>query len=166
MKRTRFILLLQLLFILPLASCEKLNDLVKGDVTCKIDGRAWTSFEDDFKLSDVDCIISNNGEQIYIVAINTKTSDDLSILITTPGKVISGGSYELSSDRYNFGSYYDPQSNKFITGNGYKGTIEIKSIDKVKMRISGSFQFIAFDAKTNKSISITDGQFDTDYTVQ
>lgn len=157
--------MLQLLFVLPLASCKKLNDLVKGDVTCTIDGRSWTSYADDFKLREAECKISNKGEQVFITATNTKTSENVGILISTPGVVVSKGKYTLNSDIYLSGSYYLFDVGQFITGNGYQGEVEILSIDTVKSRIAGKFHFSCYNEKNKQAVVVSEGRFDIRYTI-
>lgn len=165
MKRSRFIILLQLLFILPLASCEKLNDLVKGDVTCKIDGKPWSSFSDDFKLAEAYGEVTYNWERVSINATNTKTSEKIGFTVSTPGKPVLEGKYVLNSESFLTGSYYLFNVGHFITGKGYQGVVEILNIDTVKSRIVGKFHFSCYNEENKQAVIVSEGRFDTQYTI-
>ncbi len=159
-------LLMPLAILLSSASCKKqASETRKGPVNCKIDGRPWSSYSDDFKLSDAECRISNNGEQVFITATNTKLSEKVGITIATPGQKVVEGKYNLNIDNYLTGRYYLFNTGQFITGNGYEGEVEIISIDNVKSRITGKFQYSCYNEQAKKSVVITEGNFNLQYTV-
>ena len=163
MTTSRLTMISLTLFSLALASCEKLTDLVKGDVSCKIDGKSWTSFADDFKLDDAEGRISNNGERVRIMATNTKTSERIDILISTPGKPIAVGKYILNSQSHITASYYLSNVGQFTTGNGYQGEVEITGIDKERFQIKGKFNFSGYNELIKRAVVVSDGRFDVDY---
>ena len=159
-------LIMPIAVLITSASCKKtVNEVDILSVNCKIDGRVWTSYSDDFKLSAAGCRISKNGEQVFITAINTKLSSDLAILISTPGVKVIEGKYDLNSQSFLSGTYYLFNVGQFVTGNGYQGEVEIISIDKIKSRITGKFHYSCYNEQAKKSVEITEGNFNIPYTV-
>ena len=166
MKNYSSILIIPIAVLITSVSCKKtINDVEILSVDCKIDGRVWTSYSDDFKLSDAQCRLSNNGEKVFITATNTRLSEKIGILISTPGKLIIEGKYDLNSQSFLSGTYYLFNVGQFITGNGYQGEVEIISIDKIKSRITGKFHYSCYNEQAKKSVEITEGNFNIPYTV-
>ena len=155
--------LLLLFIFLTSESCKKSEEAPNGDVTCKIDGRGWTSYSDDFKLSEADGEVTRNWERVSINATNTKTSEKIGITVSTPGKVVTEGKYVLDSKNFLSGSYYLLNVGQFITGDGYQGEVEIISIDKTKSEITGKFQYNCYSQVTKQSVVITEGIFKVHY---
>ena len=166
MKNYFSILIIPIAVLITSASCKKtVNEVDILSVNCKIDGRTWTSYSDDFKLSAAKCRISKNGEQVFITATNTRLSEKIGILISTPGKLIIEGKYDLNSQSFLSGTYYLFNVGQFVTGNGYQGEIEIISIDKIKSRITGKFHYSCYNEQTKKSVEITEGNFKLPYSI-
>lgn len=157
-------LILPLLVVLASVSCKKNSEeLAKGDVTCKIDGRSWTSYSDDFKLAEAYGEVTYNWERVSINATNTKTSEKIGITVSTPGQPVVEGKYVLNSESFLTGSYYLSNVGHFITGKGYQGEVEIISIDRVKKQIVGKFNYTCYNDQTKQSVNITEGNFKVEY---
>ena len=166
MKNYFSILIISIAVLITSASCKKtVNEVEILSVNCKIDGRVWTSYSDDFKLSAAKCRISNNGEEVFITATNTRLSEKIGITIATPGQKVVEGKYKLNIDNYLTGRYYLFDVGYFVTGQGYQGEVEIISIDKIKSRITGKFHYSCYNERSKKSVEITEGNFNIPYTV-
>ena len=146
------------------ASCK--DETVQPDIAfaCKINGKDWRPYSNDFKLKATVCHLINNGETLHITAIHSTTHEDIGILVSTPGQLIKKQTYRLNSDRFFVGTYDKSVSGgEFITGNGYEGTVEIKNINHTDKSIEGSFHFKALNAATLEVVTITEGQFNLKY---
>ncbi len=164
MKNFTDFLILALFLILTSASCKKNSDEpLNAAVSCKIDGRAWQSYSDDFKLSGSRGEVTRNGDRVSMFATNTKTSEKIGITISTPGKTVTEGKYIINSKSFLYGSYYLYDVGQFITGAGYQGEVELISIDKVTSQITGKFQYSCYNENTKKSVIITEGNFKVHY---
>ncbi|RYX85562.1 hypothetical protein EON73_02905 [bacterium] len=156
-------LILPLALFLSSASCKKDSTKIESGFTCKIDGKRWRTYSSDFKKMEDECHITKNGESIFIKAVNTNSLEHFSILVESPGKIVTEGVYALNSDRYFYGSYRAPDVGDLITGNGYEGQIEIIKIDKENSRIIGKFNYTCHSDLTKQSRTITEGQFNIMY---
>jgi len=158
-------LILPLAIFLSSASCKKDSTKIESGFTCKIDGKKWNTYSDDFKFRETNCQITEKGESIFIKAYNTNLSENFSIIVHSVGKVVAEGKYPLNSNAYFVGLYGNPTYGNFITGNGYEGEIEIIKIDKDNSRISGKFHFTGYNDKAKQSRSITEGTFNILYLI-
>lgn len=164
MKNLILTLIIPLCILLTAVSCQKSNALKYGGFSCKVNGRLWEPYTNDFKLQPTECIISQEGKSISIRARNTNKNEHISILVNSLDNVITEGKYLLNSDRYFWGSYDKPFGD-FITGNGYEGEIEIIKIDRVTKKMTGKFFFNCNDKQTNETVNVTQGEFNLRYYV-
>jgi len=158
-------LLFLLLFPLLMgASCKKDKDDISVDFSCKLNGTVWNPFTDDFKLREAEAHLTNNGTELFIKAINTKSREDIGFGIYTQGIPIAVGKYMLNMSTMQYG-YYSKNDFKgeFKTKTGFEGEAEIISIDKSGRKITGRFQFKCLNETTGDSVTITEGQFNLQY---
>ena len=159
-----FFSLLPIIVLLFISSCDK--DEIDTGFTCKVNGDRWRPFVDDFKLSETECHLTDNGETLFIKARNTNRRESFGILISTPGILISTKTYVINSDRFFSATYYENSSGPgdyYQTNSEYKGRIEIKNIDEVNKRITGTFYFDAYNEKTKQTVKISNGTFNIRY---
>lgn len=129
--------------------------------SAKINGKVWRPSSSDFKAPAISCQIKVSFDEMSISA--SSSSESLFIIVSTDGKKIIPAKYPLNSDRYLVGVFSKSGPIDFRTGNGYGGEIEIKSIDTLKMRISGTFYYTCFNSLLNESVKVSNGKFDIFY---
>lgn len=147
------------------ASCK--DETVQPDIAfaCKINGKDWRPYENDFKLQETECHLTNNGTELFVFARNTTSREHIGFIVSTQGLPVQKGTYNINSDRYYVGFYNrNATSLNFSTGNGYEGTVEIKNINHTDRSIQGSFNFKAFNATSQEVVIITEGRFNLKYT--
>ncbi|KHJ37372.1 hypothetical protein PBAC_24400 [Pedobacter glucosidilyticus] len=160
----KLITCLPVIIFLSAASCKK--DEIDTGFTCKVNGERWRPFANDFKLQETECHLTNNGETLFIKARNTNSREHLGILVSTPGILISTKYYTINSNMFLSGTYDSNSSGPgdyFQTNSSYTGQVEIKSIDTVNKRMTGTFFYDAYNEKTKQTVKITSGTFNLKY---
>ena len=148
------------------ASCKPLDGpeySVNQSFSAKVNGKIWRPFVDDFKLQETSCQIKVSFDAMSIRARNTRSSETIFIILSTPGSKLVVGKYPLNSTQYKVGTFSSGQ-NEYSTGSGYSGEIEISSIDTSKKKISGNFHYRCFNSVLNEVVEVSNGQFDLFYT--
>ena len=145
-------------------ACKKSNSEPDPGFQCKLNGKTWRPYNDDFKSSEAEIHLLNNGESIFIQASNSRSREAFGIGIYSPGKPITPGKYILDR-KTDFRGFYERRTTQelFYTGSGYEGVLEILKIDKVKSRISGTFYFKAYNETSKSMVDITKGKFNLEY---
>ncbi|WP_069660107.1 DUF6252 family protein [Arcticibacter eurypsychrophilus] len=142
-------------------ACKKSNNEPDSGFKCKLNGKTWRPYNDDFKSQEAEIHLLNNGQEIFIRASNSRSREGVGIGVYTPGILIVPGKYTLKSKTHFSGSYYrDATHESFYTQSGYEGVLEILKIDTIKSRISGTFYFKAYDETSKSMVDVTNGEFD------
>jgi len=173
--------LIFILILLVFSTCKK-NELDAlppatqiGNYTfgCLINGVAWVpngsgGFSPDKAVEGGYQDDYGNPKQRHNVWITTVRNDGSSMDIYLRN-VFKEGEYLLNYDTgvaisvlfpENYAYYYDRNSN-YITTSKYKGKVIVTRADTVHSIISGTFEFTGYDAITKKTITVTNGRFDT-----
>ncbi|WP_262713590.1 DUF6252 family protein [Pedobacter aquae] len=88
----------------------------------------------------------------------------MTIGIYTSGVKIKVGFYNLNQIQIMSAKFDELiPGEDFRTGNGYEGVLEIKSIDTVNRRMTGTFYFDPYNEKTKQTVKITSGTFNLKY---
>jgi len=171
-----------LLFSIFLFSTCKKNELDAlppatqiGNYTfgCLINGVAWVpngsgGFSPDKAVEGGYQYDYNDPKQRHNVWITTVRKDGSSMDIYLHN-VFKEGEYLLNFDTAvrptilfpeNYIYYYDRNSN-YITTSRYTGKVIVTRADTMHSILSGTFEFTGYDANTKKTISVTNGRFDT-----
>ncbi|WP_069660444.1 DUF6252 family protein [Arcticibacter eurypsychrophilus] len=145
-------------------ACKKSNNEPDSGFKCKVNGKTWRPYNDDFKSREAEIHLQHNGEDIFIQATNSRSREAVGVGIYTPGKRILPGKYTLDSKTGRRG-FYDKNATheSFYTQSGYEGVLEILKIDTIKSRISGTFYFKAYDETSKLSVDVTKGEFNLTY---
>lgn len=159
-----YLLFLLLTLVLTSGSCKKSKDEISIAFSCKLNGDTWNPYSGDLKLREAEAHLTNDGTELFIKGLNTKSHEDIGFGIYTPGTKISVGKYKLNMPTMQFG-YYSKNDFKgeFKTKTGFVGEVEIVSFDKSRKTITGRFFFNGFNETTNTSIAITAGEFNLRY---
>ncbi|WP_069661299.1 DUF6252 family protein [Arcticibacter eurypsychrophilus] len=145
-------------------ACKKSNNEPDSGFKCKLNGKKWRPYNDDFKSREAEIHLQNNGQEIFILATNSRSLEAIGVGIYTPGKRILPGKYTLDGKTGPRGFYDNNATHEsFYTQSGYEGVLEILKIDTVKLRISGTFYFKAYDETTKLSVDVTKGEFNLAY---
>lgn len=146
------------------ASCKDETVKPEMEFACKIDGKDWRPYSNDFKKPATECHLTQSGTDLFISSSNTRSREDIGFIVNTQGLPVQKGIYNINSDRYYVGFYSrNATSQNFSTGNGYEGTVEIKNINHIDRSIQGSFNFKALNPNTQEVVTITEGQFNLKY---
>lgn len=138
-------------FLLLIICCKK-SDTQLNKFKCTLNGNIWRSYNDDRALE----LEANLINGLTIKATNKIDKEVFTIGTYHLNSVLQEREYVLK------GSYERKVSNEIF--NDKKGFINIKSIDAVAHRITGSFYFEAVNATTKEVVNITDGEFNVKYT--
>jgi hypothetical protein len=139
------------------------NKNYRSITTCNVDGKAWSDCYPMMGKS------SNSTGQWYKSAIGTPlrlyfTSgcDSPFIDINISLSVFSGvGSYSVSTDSYaEYEIYYPIDRIRYRTNLSSTGTVSITKFDTSRQEISGKYEFKVYNSDSNKTKTITNGQFD------
>lgn len=157
--KLKMVILLLFPFLIAV-SCKKDGDEIDSGFVCKLNGKTWRPYVDDFKLQETQAHIIDKGATFYVLARNTRSREHISFAVSNSGKMVQIGTYELNSMKAPVGLYdKNDFQGVYSTKPGYEGTLEIIKIDDVLKRISGRFSFNAHNETTNESVSISNGSF-------
>ncbi len=164
MKRNFLTLICLMCCIIVIGSCKKdLND-IHHNFKCKLYGSDWYPQENDLKLREAEAHLTLDGKQLFVKAHNSKSREGIGFLVWDKDADIKIGKYTLNSNNTYVG-YYDKKdfNGQYYTGRDYQGGVEIVALDKSAKKVKGYFYFKCFNATTNQSAEITEGEFNLEY---
>ncbi|MDB5014852.1 MAG: hypothetical protein JWQ25_3054 [Daejeonella sp.] len=138
-------------FLLLTVCCKK-SDTQLNKFKCTVNGNLWRSYNDDRALE----LEANIKGRLTIKATNTINKEVFIIGTYIINGVLEEGEFVLK------GSLERKVSNEIF--NDKTGYINIKRVDAIAHRITGSFYFEAVNATTKEVINTTDGEFNVKYT--
>jgi len=139
-------------FMLSLASCEKDDEDMPGQLSAKVDNVAWQA--DGSILAVID---NRNGDNLLIIFAKDNKNEEI---IITAKDVTGTGTYTDATDPSRNHGQYTINPNKYwysLFLNSF--SVTITKFDQTAKKISGTFRFQAEAAHDNSIKSITDGVF-------
>ncbi|QPH39002.1 DUF6252 family protein [Pedobacter endophyticus] len=152
-----------LLFVITcFAGCKK-DDKITDNFKCKVNGKVWRPGNTDFKYGHAaEAHLIDDGKTFFVTAYQEGSRQSITISIFL-GTNVEPGTYYFKNSTHS-AVLVDPSNDlKFVTQQGYDGSIEIVSLDKGSKTVTGRFSFKALDTETNNVAEVTDGQFNLQY---
>lgn len=151
-----------LLLVTCFVGCKK-GDKITDNFKCKVNGKVWRPANNDFKYGHAaEAHLIDDGNTFFVTAYQEGSRQSITISIFL-GIAIEPGTYYFKNSN-NSAVLVDPSNDlKFVTQQGYDGSLEIVSLDKVSKTVTGRFSFKALDNETNGVAEVTDGQFNLQY---
>lgn len=155
----RPVLLVVLSIMLLSNSCRK-NSKPDYYFQCQVDGQTY------IPNSCANCMVAKLLGDTTLLLNGNRGFESIGIGIIKLDKVpVSTGTYVLNDNPQQSADYDNsPQVDDIYRTDKTKiGSLSILILDKTNNIISGTFQFLAFNAVRNKTVSITSGEFRLKY---
>lgn len=139
--------------LLAAAACNKEKLYASYRFVCDVDGKKWALGDS----SPLDVYLVSDTVLTFTAQAGTSS---LSLFVKDMGGIRVGRDYMLDGGAYGKGWY---SSGQFATNPLHTGTLTITSLDRKNFRMSGRFNFQGVSQQSGRSVSITNGFFNSIY---